>query len=367
MPSIDARTWIETQLRSSTGLTPPLNSLVATFQLAVLRALSLGISARMHEEPTTSFLLGSFASYAQFCSAAFGAAGQIPCSWRYYPKYGTDASSEAITGTDFALIVECAGERPRLALFQAKSEKSTRETSFSVHQLCDLRSGATNVSIRSEKPPSPTLTPQFLRFLGHAQRIGIDATGSPVLFDHIHWAHYLVYGKKAMRCVPINQLGKISKAYQVKNADGSYANPRLVRVKDHAHLHFFSLLTMGATPTSKGLDLTGWLEIDAGQVEAMKKSLLSFCDVHVATHGPAPEPQPRSDGGKKPKSPGEISRSLLDLFQAEAATEKFRDELMQMRPDLSGQSQPEPEPDPEPPGDQPIGHSSPSRSGRRKR
>lgn len=367
MSMLNAKKWIETQFASTTGSENSLNALVATFQLSVLRTLSLGITTRMHEEPATSFLLGAFASYAQFCSAAFGSAGKTKCYWRYYPKNGTDLSGEAITGSDFALIVECEGRRVRLAIFQAKSEESAKKESFSFHQLCEPNSSATRIAINPDRPPSPTLIPQFLRFLEHAKRIGRDATGQDVVLGHIHWAHYLVYGSKAMQCLSINQLGDVFEVYQTRKRDGRCADPGRIRLGDYTSRHFFSLLTMGATPESSGLDLTGWLEIDPDQVEAMKNSLLLFCDVHIATHGPAPEPEPSSDGHNSPKPPDETPKSLLDLFREETATEKFRDELMQMRPDLSEQSQPEPEPEPEPPGDQPIGPSSPSRSGRRRR
>lgn len=337
----------------------------------------------MHEEPTTSFLLGSFASYAQFCSAAFGWEDQTSCYWRYYAKYGADPSSEARTGTDFALIIECVGRSPRVALFQAKSEKSVSRGSFSVHQLRERKSGLPGLSTVPAKLPSPTWEPQFLRFLRHAKRIGRRATGKRVVFNDIHWAHYLVYGSETMKCLSINQLGKVDKHYQAQNKGVKYSDPGRIALIDYAPRNFISLLTMGATPTSRGLDLTGWLEIDADQVEAMKNSLLSFCDVHVATYGPAPEPEPSSDGHNSPKPPDETPKSLLDLFREETAPEKFREELMRMRPNFLEQPETvpetkpereqEPEPDPEPapapepepkaPGGQPRGPSHRSRSG----
>jgi hypothetical protein len=59
------RRWVDRQLE---GLCrSPRNALTATFQIAILRVLSLRMTQRVHEEPLTGFLLGAFASLAPVC------------------------------------------------------------------------------------------------------------------------------------------------------------------------------------------------------------------------------------------------------------------------------------------------------------
>lgn len=234
----------------------------------------------MHEEPTTSYMLGSFASFADLCADAFGFNGTSSCSWQYYPKNGSDVS-EKITGADFALVIKCPGRKMRVAIFQAKREKSAKKGSFDVHQLKD-NSG------------TESAIPQFVRFLSYATSIGSSAKGRAVSLEDIHWAHYLVYGATSMRCVSMSNLSQVAEFYERVKTEGKCRSPGMQYMDNQCSRNYLKLLSDGAS-TSLENGKSGWLEVNSENEKDAKATLLEYFDVHLAQQGMGFDPAPDED------------------------------------------------------------------------
>lgn len=304
------REWVDERLKG-TGRSP-INALTAAFQIAILRVLSLRMTQRVHEEPLTGFLLGAFASLAPVCSLAFEDEEDDRCSWQYFPKSGSGHLTEPATGADFALIVEKPGKLARLAIFQAKRENLSPADTFKIHQV---REPDPPVKGAQASAPRPTQRPQFLRLLRHAQIIARRVKAASGLAD-LHWTHYLIYSPKTLRCVSIDQFGSVRRFYVKNEHDGRYPDPGSIDLQKCRVQNLFWLLTQGADPNCKGIDLKGWLEIPDGELEGVRESLISFTDVFVGHHGPRPNFDNDPSSGQ-PSSPEAIVAAALEKFLRE--------------------------------------------------
>jgi hypothetical protein len=188
MTDMETRRWVDSQLEQLGR--SPRNALTATFQIAILRMLSLRMTQRVHEEPLTGFLLGAFASLAPVCSAAFADEEEMRCSWQYFPKSGSGELTEPSSGADFALIIESVNISARLAIFQAKRENEKPPGTFKIHQVREPRAHAKG-AVKSS-PPRLTSIPQFMHLVNHASRLAKKAD-VPSELATMRWVHYLIY------------------------------------------------------------------------------------------------------------------------------------------------------------------------------
>lgn len=297
MADMEIRKWVESQLGGLGKI--PANALTATFQIAILRALSLRMTKRVHEEPMTGFLLGAFASLAPVCSSAFGDEDVAQCEWQYFPKSGTGWLTEPGSGADFALIVENDGQLPRLAIFQAKRENERPPDSFKIHQIRERRDDVNSGELEAATPSSQI--PQFLRLLEHSQKVARLAKAPDSIID-VHWTHYLIYSPSTLRCVSLDQLNFVKACYDSQGLGGPFYSPGTVYVNKLSVRSFLWLLTRGANPSCDGEALKGWLQVPHELIQVIRDSLISFTDVYVAHHGPSPtlENDPGSDPSTSP-------------------------------------------------------------------
>ncbi|MET4728561.1 hypothetical protein ABIE09_002371 [Lysobacter enzymogenes] len=320
MPELSIQTWINSQLDSLLESAPERNALTVTFQLAILRILTLGVTKKIHEEPITGFLLGAFSALAPICSGAFEDNQQ--CSWQYFPKSGSDQDTEAVSGADFALIIEGLNGTARLAIFQAKLPSSP--TSFNVHQIrkkTDTSDTSKSNNTADRKKGSPTSTPQFARLLSYSKIIGYEALKKNFNTNEIHWAHYLIYMPDQLPCISISKLSDIEEKYLEQKKNGAYSSPGTIDISKREPIDLFWLLTNGANPKSNGERLKGWLEIESARLRDIKECLLTFTDVCIASEGPAPAPIP---GGDNIASTEDI---LSKLYNSKSAPEAYSGSL----------------------------------------
>lgn len=323
MPNMEIRAWVANQLRPLQEPTFESNALADTFQLSVLRLLSLRITERTHEEPTTGFLLGSMASFAQPCSAA---ANDIrhACSWQYFSKTASPEDSEVTTGADFALIIQHASGQARLAIFQAKRAIDDTE-SFTVHQLKKPREAEDGQT----KTSRATEIPQFIRLVTHCLNVshathkdtnhgsdkGEDQNNDVASsIDTLHWAHYLIYLPRRIQYIPLSRLSSIKNAYSTRTEGAPYPDPGPVIIADHPTKHLFWLLTSGALADGED-EVEGWLNIDGSRLAEMAKRVRSFIDVCVARVDPGPELDLDLDSASatpQPTTTSEIAEDILD-------------------------------------------------------
>ena len=274
------------------------------------------MTERVHEEPTTGFLLGAFASLAPICSLAFEQTDQAGCSWQYFPKSGTGPHTEAATGADFALIVEIEDRPARLAIFQAKRVESDKKRSFDLHQVRSINETKNGEPGKDVQESSPTSIPQFLRLLTHAISTASAAGVTEPSLKDIHWTHYLVYGKSWIRCVSLDKLARIETFYGSTTPPVPYDNPGVVYMTRLNSRSFFNLLTEGATPSHSRASLRGWLEIQPGDIDRIRDSLIQFTDVYVGRHGNGLEPS-TTPSGESPSLPGSNAKEILSQLLKE--------------------------------------------------
>ncbi|MCW0435122.1 hypothetical protein NB723_000086 [Xanthomonas sacchari] len=263
--------WIIDETSGNRGNLPNPNALTATFQLSVLRLLSLGILGKIHEEPATGFLMGSLASYGQLCSSAFDVTGRA--TWQYHSKASSGGVSESKTGADFALIIESNFHNPRLAIFQAKRVIDLENDTIKIHHVTNPEG---DINQR---------TPQFIKLLDNAISVAQDAAVAVDIHD-IHWTHYLSYAPDSMRCNSLDKLAKTLEAYNVGWTTGIYPKVPDIVVSAHEPSTFYWLLTKGASEAEDASTLRGWLEITPSALASVKGTLLNFTDIFIAKRLP---------------------------------------------------------------------------------
>ncbi len=283
------------------------------------------MTERVHEEPTTGFLLGAFASLAPVCSQAFEQSNDAGCSWQYFPKSGCGSHTEAATGADFALIIEFESGPARLAIFQAKRVESDKTQSFDLHQVREISRTKNDETATEPLELSPTSIPQFLRLVAHAKKTASSVRGARRHLSNIHWTHYLVYAKERIRCVSLDNLVHVAKSYATTTPPAPYKNPGVIHMNSSNARSFFGLLTTGATPEITGAALKGWLEIQQTDIDPVRVSLLRFTDVYVARHGPAPDLKNTPKGtASSPPSPDAYTKDILSQLLEESDAELHR-------------------------------------------
>lgn len=269
--------WIIDEISGNRrDLFPHPNALTATFQLSVLRLLSLGILGKIHEEPATGFLMGALASYGQLCSSAFNVTGRA--TWQYHSKSASSGASESKTGADFALIIESDSHNPRLAVFQAKRVTDPEKDTIKIHHVTDPKG---NFNQR---------TPQFIKLINNAISVAASAGLAVDIFD-IHWTHYLSYSQDSMRCNGLDKLNDTLDAYSLAWKSGELHPVPDISVSGHEPLTFYWLLTKGASAVVGSSTPRGWLEIPHSKLASVKGTLLNFTDVFIAKRLPDLTPE----------------------------------------------------------------------------
>lgn len=308
--------WIIDETSGNRGsLLPHPNALTATFQLSVLRVLSLGILGKIHEEPATGFLMGALASYGQLCSSAFDVTGRA--TWQYHSKSVSSGASESETGADFALIIESDSHDPRLAVFQAKRVTDPEKDTIKIHHVTDPKGNANQ------------RTPQFIKLINNAISVATSAGLAVDIFD-IHWTHYLSYSQDSMRCNGLDKLNDTLNAYSLAWNGGELHPVPDISVSGHEPLTFYWLLTKGASGAAGSSTPRGWLEIPASKLASVKGTLLNFTDVFIAKR--LPDLTPEQD--YTDANPG-ITRQQrpthLDLKNAEESSPEYSDAVQHIK------------------------------------
>jgi hypothetical protein len=171
-----------------------------TMQHAILGMEGLNKSvARPNEENLTGALVGCILSSFPWCVTAYGPY-DVPgatCEWAQYNKNGLGPHSESRKGADFALLIKMPSSKVRVALFQAKSDKSEK-----------IRAGHIKLhhAVSPLRPDGPERTQMGMLFaagIDILNRSGMNYAG----VQHTGFVHYLAQIEDGVRCVQLSQLG----------------------------------------------------------------------------------------------------------------------------------------------------------------
>jgi hypothetical protein len=116
--------WVASHLANDAT---PASALEANIRLSLKAMTALNaVDCRLDEEGLTASLIGSLAASLPLSILAFGASNEAggTFSWAQFAKGGRKPFSESRKGADFALVITLPAKRPRMAVFQAKSDWS---------------------------------------------------------------------------------------------------------------------------------------------------------------------------------------------------------------------------------------------------
>lgn len=274
----------------SIGKTPkktsdaPPNIVSPAINIAVLSIIAGGLCGGIEEEATTGALLGAIACNMEWLTHLYvkknesegSKADQTSlCNLVIYQKKGGATSSEAWTGSDFAILIKISENKYRAAIFQAK--RMEKCGSFLAIQL-----SPGNEHCLPE--------PQIVRQLRYAQNYKGQPSSEIEEIEKIDWIHLLFYREDSIAYSSLSTLSTLCSAI-VKHNENFYLNESKAfvrtdtlkdRVKNHwkgyndrtytpQHLHSFSELIITGVETSSEGEAKGWRSIEGKDVDAFIK------------------------------------------------------------------------------------------------
>lgn len=172
----------------------------ATMRYAIQGMEGLNKSnARPSEEDLTAALMGCILSSFPWCVRAFGP-DDVPgatCEWAQYNKNGRGPHSESRKGADFALLIKMPGGLARIAIFQAKSDKSKKIPAGKIKLHHEVSALALNGK------PKTQMGMLFNCGIDILNRSGDSLAG----VQKIGFVHYLAQIEDGVRCVQLSRLG----------------------------------------------------------------------------------------------------------------------------------------------------------------
>jgi len=81
------------------------------------------VAPRFDEETLTGAMIGAY----PLCAASYPETQEDALQWRSYGKNNRGSFGESGAGADFAMMILIPNRKPRLAIFQAKSDASRKK------------------------------------------------------------------------------------------------------------------------------------------------------------------------------------------------------------------------------------------------
>jgi hypothetical protein len=244
----------------------PRSVFEATMRYAVQALETLNHShARPDEEALTSAFIGCVLSNFRWCVAILGErlGPGLTCEWAQYSKWGSGQDSESRKGADFALVVKMPNDMVRVAIFQAKSDKSESVAPGTIKLHYTLKPDASTGKPRT----------QLGVLVQHGTDLCIRMGQRLADFRNLTFVHYLAQLENGLRCVQVAQLDR-----QVALAIEGHAVPNY-QVPATA-VSFMEVLWDVETPQPRY-----WTDVSVAVANAVLPELLELMDFYVGDDG----------------------------------------------------------------------------------
>ncbi|RXK64260.1 hypothetical protein ERT44_16390 [Stenotrophomonas sp. MA5] len=212
------------------------------------------VDPRFDEETLTGAMIGAFVGAYPLCAASYPGTQEDALQWRSYGKNDRGRFGESRAGADFAMMILIPNKKPRLAIFQAKSDASKKiKDRLYVGQIKKSKVYPTTPDGKVDKSAG-TFTEVHRNQVKALTDTALTIHGlvdPSARLEDLRWVHYLGQFEGGVVAVPISNIAGV---VRTSIADVSVEKVFINASNSHP-LHEVLLDACGAVPKH-------WLEID---------------------------------------------------------------------------------------------------------